>query len=291
MDDLGVLNDLVGGLGAEIQSLMDLYAEGSLALQEWRSAMEALLARYHTAAFMAGTGRQIIDAAERRLLDLYVAHQLDFLDRFAGEMGESDEFLPKWASRAQLYAKAIKGSYWSGATEILPLPAHPGDGSTQCVTNCRCAWRIEWLDRDAGDADCYWELSPVEHCQTCLVRARDWNPYRIRGWEAQGIAVEEAFEGEEPTVTVAMGKKEARPQIVAVLKIGGAQFTLERPATWCGADAATVSALQVLARQEPGEYVPDFERWVAARAQQASGGELVFLAGAPSSPDQIGIVW
>lgn len=48
-------------------------------------------------------------------------------------------------------------------------------------SNCKCSWRIEWLDRAKRDADCFWELSPAEHCQTCKIRHRDWYPVKVRG--------------------------------------------------------------------------------------------------------------
>ena len=53
-------------------------------------------------------------------------------------------------------------------------------------SNCRCSWEIKWIDKKKGDADAYWRLSAVEHCQTCLARAEMWNPIRIRGGDLQG---------------------------------------------------------------------------------------------------------
>ena len=52
-----------------------------------------------------------------------------------------------------------------------------------CLTHCRCDWVIHVIDEAAGDADAFWMLGPVEHCQTCLERARRWNPLQIRGWK------------------------------------------------------------------------------------------------------------
>jgi len=51
-----------------------------------------------------------------------------------------------------------------------------------CGQFCKCSWRIVWLDREAGDADAYWETHPAEHCQTCIERRKQWYPLKIRDW-------------------------------------------------------------------------------------------------------------
>ena len=62
---------------------------------------------------------------------------------------------------------------------MLPLPAMPGDGTSQCLTRCRCSWDITKLEGD-GNYDCTWVMSDAEHCQTCRQRATDWAPLRVR---------------------------------------------------------------------------------------------------------------
>ena len=61
----------------------------------------------------------------------------------------------------------------------LPLPAMPRDGTSQCLSNCGCAWEIAELDGD-GNYDCTWQLGKTENCQTCRQRAADWSPLQIR---------------------------------------------------------------------------------------------------------------
>src|SRR3972149_2402591 len=175
-----VLNELIAKLGAEIQVLMDDYAAKVISLDEWHEKFKALLARYHSAAFMAASGSDFLNQVERRLVDLYVGTQMEFLDNFADAMGAEEEFKPAWRSRALMYAQAIKAPYWAASAEALPLPAMPGDGTSICLTRCRCHWEITVLDEARGDYDCFWELSPVEHCQTCIERAKAWKPLQIR---------------------------------------------------------------------------------------------------------------
>jgi hypothetical protein len=53
-------------------------------------------------------------------------------------------------------------------------------------SNCKCAWEIETLDKEKGNFNGTWVLDgQAQHCQTCLTRAEQWNPVRIRGGDLQ----------------------------------------------------------------------------------------------------------
>jgi len=122
-----------------------------------------------------------MDDQARATVAKQVQKQLDFLDNFALEIQKTDEFEAGWDARAAMYAESIKAPYWSGRTKLLPLPALPGDGTTQCKTHCHCLWSIDTLDEDAGDYDARWIRGVSDSCQTCVQRAQDWAPLRIRG--------------------------------------------------------------------------------------------------------------
>ncbi len=93
-----------------------------------------------------------------------------------------ESFPPKWRARAEMYAAATVASYYEGELWGIPLPAMPGDGSTFCLTRCKCHWRIETIDEKAGDWDAYRALIPTEHSQTCRDRAERWKPRQIRNY-------------------------------------------------------------------------------------------------------------
>ena len=120
-----------------------------------------------------------------------ISTQGDYLNGFMNAMiakyreMTKEQFRGEFGTRAKQYTDSIIKPYWQGLTEVLPLPALPGDGTSQCLTHCRCKWRIDVLDRGVGDYDCFWELQPAEHCQTCLERAKEWSPLRIRNFEVQ----------------------------------------------------------------------------------------------------------
>lgn len=171
---------------AAIARLTQQLERGVLDPAAWHDAMARTLRRAHAAALMAGQGSPTITRPGRTWLNEFIGVQLDFLRRFAVEVQDAAEYQKGWQARAALYAGAVKGAFWRGRVKMLPVPATPGDGSSQCLGNCTCSLEVVWIDADAGDADVYWRLGAKErHCQTCPQRAAEWNPLRIRGGELQ----------------------------------------------------------------------------------------------------------
>lgn len=164
----------------DVRRLMRALEAGRATVDAWQQDFSAALAKYHTAALLVGQGSADLSGRGRRYLAKTVEAQLRFLNNFAVEIHEAAEFKKGWNARAALYANGIGQSYWKGATKMLPLPAMPRDGTSQCLGNCTCSWEIVELDGD-GNYDCHWKLGPAErHCQTCPQRAADWSPLRIR---------------------------------------------------------------------------------------------------------------
>lgn len=166
----------------EVGALMGRLEAGKLSAAAWKKEFQKLLATFSQAAYLLGYGDG--DAAIPVSVETWLKDQFGYLDGFANVIQSAGEYDPAWLPRAQMYGASAVTEYWEGKVGDLPLPAMPGQG-TQCLSNCKCSWRIEWIDRKAGDADAYWEMSDAEHCQTCVVRNRDWYPVEIRGGQLQ----------------------------------------------------------------------------------------------------------
>lgn len=173
------LQVLIGKFNDAINELMARLETHEISLQEWQRTFEDLLARYSAAAYMTGAGSPLMPGPAKEQVQRQVQLQMNFLDNFSLVIQAEKNFREAWKARAEQYAKSIVSPYWSGQTKMLPLPAMPGEGS-QCLNNCKCQWDIVPINELAGDYDCYWHLNPAEHCQTCLQRAKDWNPLEIR---------------------------------------------------------------------------------------------------------------
>lgn len=172
-----------------IEYQMDGLMSGKLSVTDWQIGMAQDLITYHYAAYLAGAGLTRVDDISdgaKEAIGAVLKEQVDYLNGFADTLddGIDDALEARYRARANLYAGALKTSYSIGATELLDVPAHPGQGS-ECMVNCGCRWRIVEVDAAEGDFDCYWERAKDDSCATCIDREERWNPYRIRGFEGQ----------------------------------------------------------------------------------------------------------
>lgn len=123
--------------------------------------------------------------APSSLIRNFVIGQESFLNRWEVEIKRTGK-LVGGQTRAAMYVDRLFGFYqevYGAATATVKgvpaLPAYPKDGTTQCLTNCKCKWRLEYVKGRFGaitEVRAFWVLSPVENCPTCLCRATRWNP-------------------------------------------------------------------------------------------------------------------
>lgn len=174
------LERLIGKLTEAIDATTGNLQDGTIDVDAWKAQMAQALAKHAAAAYLSGARQTTLDEAARKRIAGDVRVQLGFLDNFAVEIQNADEFEKGWTARAASYADSIQIPFWAGRTKMLPLPALPGEGS-QCRTHCHCLWSIDELDAEAGDWNATWIRSASESCQTCVERAAQWNPLRVRG--------------------------------------------------------------------------------------------------------------
>jgi hypothetical protein len=173
------LQRLMRRLKTSIASVTAQLQAGGVDVDAWEDEVATAIKQAFPAAYKTGSGSAVLDDTARAVVTKGVTAQLDYLGRFALEIQGADEWQAGWNSRAEMYADSIKVPYWQGKTKMLPLPAMPGEG-TQCLVNCRCSWDVQQLDGD-GNYDAHWRLGGSEHtCQTCVQRAGEWGPLKIR---------------------------------------------------------------------------------------------------------------
>jgi hypothetical protein len=168
-----------------IDVLSDGINAGVLGVTQWHNDLAQLLLVGHTAAYLEGRGADALTPGARRLIAEIVGDQVRYLNGFAEQVDAAGWNDARDRARAALYAGSLKQAFWRGATFGLDLPYYPGDGSSECLGNCGCRWRVVWIDQEDLDADCFWELGgPERHCTTCPQRAAA-GPIRFRGGERQ----------------------------------------------------------------------------------------------------------
>lgn len=120
-----------------------------------------------------------------------LADQYRFLSPFAQEITAGQLSEAQIAQRSRMYINSAReaASRANARARGWPdVPAHPGDGSTICLTNCACHWDGERTD---GTWDFNWILDfDAEHCTSdeidaqgrprgCIERAALWDPLVI----------------------------------------------------------------------------------------------------------------
>ena len=144
----------------------------------WAMSVRRALIQGHTAAHLLGLAERLqvpldgallsqarLSNAERVDIAKRVNAQLDYLKGFAAAV--PDMSAAAIAARANLYAGAVRASYYGA--RYPRLPSVPGDGSTPCKSNCKCTLeqRVDGI---------WWVLGAAEHCIGCLDRAAG-SPY------------------------------------------------------------------------------------------------------------------
>ena len=171
-----------------VDSLSQRLVSGSITPDEWFNEFMVANRRVQLQAASASVGgkanlgAQQIQVAQARLNE-QMRYAQGFRDRLQGVVDSSDLELrlKPITSTSRMYGTSSNATYEIGfqlAIGIPALPAQPGV-RTICMTNCKCRWVSRKLEGN-GDWDFFWRLAPAEHCETCLARARLFNPLQIR---------------------------------------------------------------------------------------------------------------
>lgn len=149
--------------------------DGRVTLAGWRRGMRDMLKETYTIQYvLAKGGRGMMTPRDWGILGQMLRGQYEALNDFTkqlaggkyaiGEIGRA-----KWRSR--LYVDSSAQAFERAKTEThgLPrLPYYPGDGSTVCVTKCKCQWVIR---QRQNTIEAVWTLGAADHCTDCIIRA------------------------------------------------------------------------------------------------------------------------
>ncbi|RMG78485.1 MAG: phage portal protein, partial [Chloroflexi bacterium] len=176
---------LLGQYRLEAMELANQLERGQISPQQWLDQMTELLRRFHIAAGIVGVGgvenvnNGTLNESENNFYD-----QLGYLVNWAQTGIAIGLAADAILNRAMLYAANGRATAERARLRRMglpELPAYPGDGTTDCRTNCKCRWDIKKLDGD-GNFDCRWVIDPLyENCQHCVARSKTWQPLEIRG--------------------------------------------------------------------------------------------------------------
>lgn len=164
-----------------VNNLVNSLADGHISLQTFEREMRTRIRTAYSTEYIFGRGGVASMAqADRGRLGGILNEQYRFLRGFI-EMLRDGDVTPEYArNRAGLYIQSATQAHERGKAAAhgdLNLPAYPGDGSTECLSRCRCTWRITEKDTQWNAT---WVLNAsVETCATCSSRAGEWSPLVI----------------------------------------------------------------------------------------------------------------
>lgn len=159
-----------------------LLADGDLNARDAKEVIRQELKKGYIRQYMLGKGggRDNMRSPDWGSVGGMLKEQYVYLDRFMSDVANSDLTEGQIRSRLNMYFNSSREAYERGnmASYGVPaLPAYPGDGSTVCLTNCRCHWNIvrEYNDRRRLTGwRCSWIITARESCDTCIARAVAW---------------------------------------------------------------------------------------------------------------------
>jgi hypothetical protein len=155
----------------------------------WEREMKAIIARAHTASFLAATAERLgvkmpspllsearLSRAERQDIKKAVAAQLEYLKGFVKDAASMSE--QARAARAQLYAGSVKPAYYAARWGDWDVPQGLLPGMQQCLGNCKC--EISIADNGDGTGVLTRTARAEQHCTECPPLAGD-HPVKRRG--------------------------------------------------------------------------------------------------------------
>lgn len=176
----GLRDEFIAHQKVGVNTLAKQLADGDISLNQWvvgmrQNVKDSFIDQY----MLAAGGRNNMTQADWGRVGQMVRNQYEYLDRFAVDVANGRYTESAVAARARMYVESSSQAFERGntVTRGMPdLPAYPGDGSTQCLSNCRCRWVIKETDTEW---QCTWKLGQAEHCPDCVERSRIWAPYIV----------------------------------------------------------------------------------------------------------------
>jgi len=161
-------------------SLANDLLNGRINLQQWTLNFREQLKTTYINQYMAGRGGlDAMTQADWGRIGRQLRDQYAYMNQFAAQIARGDLTTAQIEARMKLYFNSATQMFEraQAASSGVVLPQYPGDGRTQCRTNCKCEWDIQEYD---DRWDCYWKLNPAEHCPDCIDNSQTWNPLVIR---------------------------------------------------------------------------------------------------------------
>jgi hypothetical protein len=171
---------------SRVDDLAGRFVRGEINRAEWVDQFKQVLrTTYKDEYALAIGGRNNMTQRDYGIIGSELRGQYQYLYKFADQIEAGQLTEAQIRIRSRMYVDSATQAFERGHTESLgvpKLPAYPGDGSTQCRSNCKCHWE---LAEQPTHWEATWKLGLAEHCPDCVQRSTDWAPLVSMGGQWQ----------------------------------------------------------------------------------------------------------
>lgn len=169
-------------------TIAEQVSTGGVNTTEARALIREELKREYIRQATAGRGgRSEMTQSDWGRVGAMLKNQYQYLDGFMSDIDNMNLTEGQIRARLNMYFESSSQAYETfnaiahGIDPTL-LPHYPGDGSTICMTNCKCYWDLKprYTSGVLIGYDCFWTRTIEESCPDCIARASEYNPLEIR---------------------------------------------------------------------------------------------------------------
>ncbi len=170
-------NEFIASQQGLMRDLVRAYVDTDMSHKAFSDQIKLIIKNTYIDLYAMGIGgRNNMTQADWGSIGGMLKEQYQYLHRLLQQIEFQQVSPAQIVARLNMYINSANEALWRALGRDLPLqlPAYPGDGSTECLTNCRCEWDIQETEMTY---DCFWMLGEAEHCPDCVDRSQRWAPY------------------------------------------------------------------------------------------------------------------
>lgn len=178
-DAVGLRDSFIQAQKAKAKELAQALTNGEITLSQWVTEQKRLMKSTYIDMYALGKGgRNNLTQADYGSIGHMMKGQYQYLEGFVDDINSGLLTAGQIGARSGLYVEGASQAFEKAkAREYgITLPQYPGDGNTQCLTNCQCSWVI---DDGEESVRATWTLGPADHCPDCLDNAERWAPLEV----------------------------------------------------------------------------------------------------------------
>jgi hypothetical protein len=132
-------------LSDRVRNLAEGYVDGEISLTQWEDGMRSAIKDAYIVSYVAGKGgRSNMTQSDWGRIGGLLSSQYRYLSLFTDDIADGDMSEFQIGARSKLYIESSTQAFERGQAVVrgLVLPAYPGDGTSECMANCKCHWVI-----------------------------------------------------------------------------------------------------------------------------------------------------